>query len=106
MKATVTIKKNKDMEQVLKRFSQKAIDSVRNDIKERAQYYVPVDTGYLKSSIRLIQKFTVGSTVRYAGYQEYGTMHHPAHPYMRPAVDDVMRALPGELHDVWMESMR
>ena len=100
-KATVTIKKNKDMEKLLKTFDQDIVDEVRMRIQKRAKFYSPVDTGKLRSSIRFLGKYTVGSTVRYAGYQEYGTSRNAAQPYMRPALNDVMRAMPGIMGETW-----
>jgi hypothetical protein len=100
--ASVTIKKNKDMEKALKDFEQEAVDAVRLRIRERARFYVAVDTGKLRDSIRLMGKYTVGSTVRYAGYQEGTTPTYTRYtPFLRPALSDVMRGLPGILGKTW-----
>lgn len=104
--ASVTIKRNKDMEKVLRNFEQDAIDDVRERIRQRARYYVAVDTGKLKRSIRLMGKYTVGSTVRYAGYQEGTTRTYTRFtPFLRPALADVMRGLRGTLGTTWRKSV-
>ena len=105
--ATVTIKRNKDMEKALKNFEQDAIDAIRTRIQERARYYVAVDTGKLKASIRFLGKYTVGSTVRYAGYQEGTTPTYTRFtPFLRPALKDVMRSLPGLLGRTWRGTLQ
>jgi HK97 gp10 family phage protein len=71
-------------------------------IAERARELVAVDSGDLKSTIRVLPGRTVnrtasamvtaggrapsGNDVNYAGYQEFGTSRMPAHPFLRPAV--------------------
>lgn len=60
------------------------------DIQANAQTRAPVDTGALRASIQAHRvgpahwRVTVG--VDYGIYQEYGTVHHAAQPFMRPAV--------------------
>lgn len=105
--ATVTVKKNKDMAKALKNFEQDAIDAIRLRIQQRARHYVAVDTGKLKASIRFLGKYTVGSTVRYAGYQEGTTPTYTKFtPFLRPALRDVMRALPGILGQTWRGTLQ
>jgi HK97 gp10 family phage protein len=94
MKATVTIRKHIDKERLVKEFDDELIDEIREKIIRRARQLVPVDTGKLQASIRMLGKYSVGSTVRYAGFVEYGTRFMRAQPYMEPAIDDVMRTLP------------
>jgi len=65
-----------------------------------AQSYAPVKTGWLKDHIKAEQdpvtEDMVGSAsfgvsieeVPYCWHQEYGTMNHPAHSYIRPAADN------------------
>lgn len=59
------------------------------DIKRRA----PVDTGRLRSSYNSIPGVDgrgpfarVGSSVQYATYVEYGTLHQHAQPHFRPGI--------------------
>lgn len=70
-----------------------AVRKAARDVKSRAQYYAPVDTGNLRQSIitRAITPLEsiISSTADYAVYQEYGTRHQPGTPHMGPAIDDV-----------------
>ena len=66
---------------------------------ERAKFYVPVDTGLLKSSIRRTSFKSFGSDVFYSGYVETGTSRTRAQPYLAPAALDISRALPGIISD-------
>lgn len=68
-----------------------------------AKEHAPVDTGNLRRSITYeIDTKTdrnpfsrVGTNVRYGIYQELGTRHHPAQPFMRPAMEAVRRLMRG-----------
>ena len=61
---------------------------------ERAQIYVPVLTGKLRLSIKVIGNDSYGSDVRYAGYVEDGSGRGPARWYMRKSADDVADEMP------------
>jgi HK97 gp10 family phage protein len=54
-----------------------------------AQRLVPVRTGTLQRSIRVVHRgladWQVGSIIYYAGYVEYGTRFQMAQPYLSPA---------------------
>ncbi len=64
--------------------------------------HAPVDTGNLRRSIthevdRDVRGLYMrwGTNVYYGIYQELGTRHHPAHPFLRPAMErlrEVLRA--------------
>jgi HK97 gp10 family phage protein len=59
-------------------------------VQQRAASGAPVRSGALARSIRAEatgNEITVGSAVRYAAFQEYGTVHTPASPYLRPALE-------------------
>lgn len=59
--------------------------------QELAQGICPVDTGFLKSSIKGSGKDTTGeieATAEYAQYVEYGTWKMSAQPYFTPAVKE------------------
>lgn len=65
-----------------------------------AKSHAPVDTGNLRRSIthevevgRLYAEARIGTNVRYAIFQELGTRHHPAQPFLRPALEAVREAL-------------
>lgn len=67
------------------------------DVQAHAQAIVPVDTGYLKSSISTevsrdgsTVRGEVGPTANYGAYVELGTSRMRAQPYMRPATDAVV----------------
>lgn len=61
--------------------------------KGKMDYYVPVDTGYLKSRntfkvTRFFnQKLTLLNDAPYAGFVEFGTSKMRAQPFMRPAME-------------------
>lgn len=65
-------------------------------IQNAAVVKAPVETGTLRRSIHteIISssessvRASVGTDVEYAPYQEFGTVHIPAHPYLRPAFDE------------------
>lgn len=65
-----------------------------------AKRKAPVKTGNLRRSIYSEAEETVagivaryGTNVRYGLFQELGTRFHPAHPYLRPALEDIKEAL-------------
>jgi len=77
--------------------------SMMSNIGERiwsvALSLVPVDTGTLARSIEMFVghnemgrlEVMVGSSLRYAGFVEFGTsIPTPAQPYLRPALDSVI----------------
>lgn len=67
------------------------------DIEAHAKAAAPVDTGFLKSSIKMepveTLHYRVTAYAHYAIYQEFGTRFMPAHPFMRPAVELVRAEL-------------
>lgn len=77
---------------------EKELDATANKIADNARRFVPIDTGALKASIRVLsfgQKdtryVTAGGAagVDYAAFVEFGTSKMEAQPYMRPAIDGV-----------------
>ena len=64
-------------------------------IVQEARRRVHVITGRLRGSIHITRTSSSGALAiadvaadaPYAGYEEFGTVHRPPHPYMRPAVD-------------------
>lgn len=69
-------------------------------VSNAAKRFCPVDTGRLRASIGVSQSFghegavtTVGSEVFYAGFVETGTRYQRSQPYLRPALDEVLRSL-------------
>ena len=73
-------------------------------VKQRAQAAAPVRTGALARSVRADatgDTITVGAYVEYARFQEFGTVHVPASPYLRPALEasqtQIVNAYTGEI---------
>lgn len=70
-----------------------AIDDAINTFMETATSLVPVDTGYLQSTI---SAYSDGDTVcfsadaEYAQYPEYGTWCQAEQPYFRPALQEAI----------------
>lgn len=63
-----------------------------------AKQHVAVDTANLQRSIThevtMVEGggfVRIGSNVEYAIFQEVGTIFHPAHPYLRPAMESIRR---------------
>lgn len=62
---------------------------------ENAKSNAPVDTGALRQSIRSYTtlstssdaEMSVGTDVPYGVHQEFGTSVMPAHPFLRPAIE-------------------
>ena len=68
----------------------KAIRKTALDIERGAKAAAPVDTGALRNSIGSTigtLEATIGPTVHYGVYLEYGTYKMSARPYMGPAFD-------------------
>lgn len=75
-------------------------------LKERAQEtqhlakaLAPVDTGELRDSIYILYGkhetgiwAEIGTDVFYAPFQEFGTVNHDAHPFLRPALQATMES--------------
>lgn len=67
-------------------------------VQNAARRYCPVDTGRLRSSVQSTPGedskgpyVDIGTNVEYAPYVEYGTMHSPAQPFLRPALLEASR---------------
>ena len=69
------------------------LDLVSEEIVEHAKRIVPVDTGYLRSTIGREKegssRYVVEATADYASYVEFGTRKMAAQPYLRPALERV-----------------
>ena len=83
-----------DVPRLLKKVKARALRSGAGYGVERAMIYVPVRTGNLRRSIRVIDDDSFGSDVHYAGYVEDGTRYMSARPYMEPAARDVADEMP------------
>lgn len=68
----------------------KGLKTIAPELKDTAKAIVPVRTGNLQRSIGTEIKgntLTLGATMDYAPYVEYGTPKMAAQPYLRPAVE-------------------
>ena len=77
-----------------------ALDSACAKFEEVANQLVPVDTGYLRSSIRAendgYSMVSFYAEADYAQYVEFGTWKMPAQEYFRPAVEAALDVLLSE----------
>ena len=74
----------------------------------KAQEKAPVDEGVLRASgfyaMDSDAVATVGFTAEHAIYQELGTEHMPAQPYLVPALEEVAQAFSDGVADVLREA--
>ncbi len=84
-------------------FMERCMERSADRIKTAAQANAPKHTLLLHDNIEA-RALVVGDTavievgvslekVPYAGYQEFGTSRNPAHPYLRPALDENLPTL-------------
>ncbi len=92
----------KSLPQEIKKQLRREMKDAADIIVRRAKQLAPVDTGHLKSMIRSRQAawsrdglvyeivsttiYNNSSAGPYPSFQEFGTVHNPAHPYLRPAM--------------------
>ena len=65
-------------------------------VEASAKRKCPVDTGRLRKSINTVRKklsVTVGTSVKYAPYVEFGTSKMRAQPFLYPAVNENIRKI-------------
>lgn len=79
---------------------ERALNVLGQIAETSAKDHAPVDTGTLRRSIvHEVGEDDIGIYMRYGTpleygiYQELGTRYHPAHPFLRPALEAVSRAL-------------
>lgn len=69
------------------------LGKIAHDIEAWAKTRVPVDTGFLKGSIRARRQgrfyWVIAAGAAYAAYVELGTRHMGKQPYLVPAVYEV-----------------
>lgn len=131
MKFTVKVEGLKDIQAALadlpkataKNIMKRVLLARAEPIAEAARSGVPVDKGHLKNSINVSTRLTrrqrgkhrkqhrddvevfIGPGTDPAGHlQEFGTINHPAQPFMRPAWDGAQEeVLEGIQADMWAE---
>lgn len=70
---------------------------------------VPIDTGFLQSSIYVFVKgmqLELGATADYASYVEFGTYKMAAQPFLRPAFDGWINEVEAAFKDVIAEALK
>jgi HK97 gp10 family phage protein len=95
------------IKQVMGGVTRDFMEQQAQEIVDVARSLAPVWTGYLKSSITydLVGSnqwqwaATITAQAPYAIYQEFGTKFMPAHPFLRPAMDQVAQNLPQDLKE-------
>lgn len=130
MNITVDIQGLKGVEDALasagpklaKRAMRKALAAGAAKFVAEAQALAPVKTGRLKLSIKAVTKLSpkqesgrtrVGATGRgkedpgkYELYQEFGTRHQPARPFLRPAFDSQHEAAKNAFAEVMADEVK
>ena len=85
----------------LRELIHKKMDEKSKEVVFFAKNYVPVRTGYLRSTIHYrsvgFLQFLIEAYANYAGFVEYGTSKQRAQPYMRPSLELVTLTLKNEL---------
>lgn len=85
---------------------------VLEQAKQLAQQYAPVDTGELQDSIDIDLELSgeelegvLGATALHAPFQELGTVNHPPHPFLRPAMLAVLQSQNMDEGDVGLNAV-
>ena len=99
----VVIKEDR-MAHLLPAISKEVQEEMLNVTLEIATELVPVDTGRLRSSIRIEDDSVVAETP-YAGFVENGTVYMNAQPYLGPAVEAALEAMPMIVGDAFNQNM-
>lgn len=92
------------------------VNETIDDAVSFAKEHAPVDTGLLKSSIRVTRRARADSLRAhmkprtpprwYEGYQEYGTVRHAAQPFIRPAMAEAQELLASRVAAVIAKAAR
>jgi len=96
MNEEVSVKIHEDVVRHAESKILKLLQDLSNDIVVVAKEIVPVDTGKLRDSIRILEYnkeegYTrIGSDVEYGLYQELGSRRNAPQPYLRPAAEEVL----------------
>lgn len=73
-------------------------------IEAKAKTLAPVDTGLLRNSVQTRidgpTKASVGTSVEYAEYQEFGTRHQKGKPFLTPAADEAKQEFEKNVRDI------
>jgi HK97 gp10 family phage protein len=81
-----------------------AVEESARELVADAKRRAPVDTGALRDSLHYTMtgptEATAGDGVEYGIYQEFGTVHMPAQPFLVPATADAGRALSRRVREI------
>lgn len=88
-----------------------AVRTRAHDIENLAKQNVPVDTGYLKSTIGVALGVddlvaVVGASANYAAFVEYGTAKMSPRPYLGPAFEAVRPAFEADIAAIMQDPLR
>jgi len=78
-------------------------------IAERARELAAVDTGEMKSKIKVVNfaKFSqVEANAKHSGYIEFGTYKMAAQPFLRPAVQEQQAAIRNAVAEAMMDEIK
>ena len=96
-KMSLKVVKNFDPEEALYKVLSQSVEDVSRVLTSKARNEAPVDTGFLKASIKHnIEKLRAMITAwaHYAPYVEYGTMYQRSNPFFRRAIEGTIRLVP------------
>lgn len=69
------------------------VDKALKEAEGMAKTFAPVDTGFMRDNISAdLEKDVLRSPADYSSFQEFGTIHHPPQPFMRPATREALTA--------------
>lgn len=112
MDIKITIKNDFDLDiDDIERAVQEELEDTANDIEDDAKRNCPVDTGYLRSSIKTdIDKLDVevGTDCEYAPYVHDGTYKMSARPFLDIAAETALNGIEDRIVDaivrkLWLE---
>lgn len=112
MDIKITIKNDFDIDiKDVERAVQEELEDTANNIEDDAKRNCPVDTGYLRSSIKTdIDKLDVevGTDCEYAPYVHDGTYKMPARPFLDVAAETALNGIEDRIVDaivrkLWLE---
>lgn len=114
MDIKITIKNDFDLDiDDIERAVQEELEDTANNIEDDAKRNCPVDTGYLRNSIKTdVDKLDVevGTDCEYAPYVHDGTYRMPARPFLDIAAETALNGIEDRIVDaivrkLWLEQV-
>jgi HK97 gp10 family phage protein len=95
----------------LRKLAKEAVEAAALQTEAIAKPLAPVDTGALRNSIQAMKgdndlTWVVNVGQEYGIFQEYGTVHQAAHPFMTPAVEIVRPQFMAAMGDIVEQAAR